>query len=57
VVVLTTSQVARAIVSAYQLHANCYIVKPVDLGQFITIMRSIEDFWFQIVRLPPRGNA
>ncbi len=52
VVVLTTSQDERDILSAYNLHANCYIVKPVDLDQFIQIVQSIKDFWFQIVRLP-----
>jgi len=57
VVVLTTSQDERDILSAYHLHANCYIVKPVDLDQFITIVQSIKHFWFQIVRLPPKGNA
>lgn len=51
-VVLTTSQDERDVISAYDLHANCYIVKPVDLEQFMQVVRSIEDFWFEIVRLP-----
>jgi two-component system, chemotaxis family, response regulator Rcp1 len=53
VVVLTSSEAERDVVSAYQLHANCYVTKPVDLDQFIHVVRSIEDFWFTIVRLPP----
>ena len=53
VVVLTSSEAERDIAQAYALHANCYITKPVDLDQFITVVRSIEDFWFTIVKLPP----
>jgi chemotaxis family two-component system response regulator Rcp1 len=53
VVVLTTSEAERDIAGAYALHANCYITKPVDLDQFITVVRSIESFWFSIVKLPP----
>ena len=53
VVVLTTSSDERDVLEAYDLHANCYVVKPVDLEQFITIVKSIEDFWFEIVKLPP----
>jgi chemotaxis family two-component system response regulator Rcp1 len=52
VVVLTTSKAEQDILKAYDLHANCYITKPVDLDQFITVVRSIEDFWLTIVRLP-----
>jgi CheY-like chemotaxis protein len=52
VVVLTTSAAEVDILSAYDLHANCYITKPVDLDQFVTVVRSIEDFWLAIVRLP-----
>jgi CheY-like chemotaxis protein len=55
VVVLTTSEAERDIARAYALHANCYITKPVDLDQFITVVRSIEDFWFSIVKLPQEG--
>ena len=55
VVVLTSSQAEQDIVRAYDLHANCYVTKPVDLDQFITIVRSIEQFWFTIVKLPPNG--
>jgi chemotaxis family two-component system response regulator Rcp1 len=53
VVVLTTSHAEEDVVRSYNLHANCYVTKPVDLDQFIRIVRSIEDFWLTIVRLPP----
>lgn len=53
VVVLTTSHAEEDIVRSYNLHANCYVTKPVDLDQFIRIVKSIEDFWLTIVRLPP----
>lgn len=57
VVVLTTSRAEQDILKAYDLHANCYITKPVDLDQFITVVKSIEDFWLTIVKLPRRkGN-
>ena len=52
VVVLTTSSAEQDILRAYDLHANCYISKPVDLDEFIKVVRTIEDFWLQIVRLP-----
>jgi two-component system response regulator len=52
VVVLTTSQAEEDILKTYNLHANCYVTKPVDLDQFIRIVRSIEDFWLTIVKLP-----
>jgi len=52
VVILTTSRAEADIIQTYELHANCYIVKPVDLGQFINVIRSIEDFWLKMVRLP-----
>lgn len=57
VVILTTSDAERDIVRAYSLHANCYITKPLDLDQFITVVKSIEDFWFTIVKLPPEPRA
>jgi CheY-like chemotaxis protein len=56
VVVLTTSQAEQDIVKSYNLHANAYVVKPVDLEQFITVIKSIESFWLEIVRLPPDGE-
>jgi CheY-like chemotaxis protein len=52
VVILTSSQAEQDIARAYDLHANCYVTKPVDLDQFLTIVRSIEQFWFTIVKLP-----
>ena len=55
VVILTTSESAADIADSYNLNANCYIKKPVDLEQFMGIVRSIEDFWFTIVKLPSRG--
>ena len=53
VVILTSSQAEEDICRAYDLHANCYISKPVDLDQFIKVVKSIEDFWFTVVKLPP----
>ncbi len=54
VVVLTTSEAEEDILRTYDLHANCYITKPVDLDRFIEVVRLIEDFWLSIVKLPPR---
>ena len=54
VVVLTSSQAEKDIVMTYNLHANCYITKPVDFGQFIDVVKSIENFWFNVVKLPPK---
>jgi CheY-like chemotaxis protein len=56
VVVLTTSKAEQDIFKSYDLHANCYISKPVDLDQFERVVRSIEDFWFTIVKLPLDGG-
>ena len=52
VVILTTSQADQDIAESYNQHANCYIVKPVELDQFINVVRTIEGFWLQIVKLP-----
>jgi two-component system, chemotaxis family, response regulator Rcp1 len=52
VVILTTSKAEEDILRTYNLHANCYITKPVDLHQFIQVVQSIEDFWFTVVKLP-----
>lgn len=52
VVILTTSQAEEDIHKAYQLNANCYISKPVDLDHFIKVVKAIEDFWLTIVKLP-----
>ena len=52
VVILTTSQAEEDILKAYNLNANCYVSKPVDLDQFIKVVRTINDFWLTIVKLP-----
>lgn len=52
VVVLTTSEAERDILASYQLGANCFISKPVDLNEFRKVVESIDDFWFTIVKLP-----
>jgi chemotaxis family two-component system response regulator Rcp1 len=56
VVILTTSKSEQDILKTYDLHANCYITKPVDLSQFIKVIQSVEDFWLTIVNLPPNGK-
>ena len=56
VVIMTTSQAEEDILKSYNLHANCYITKPIDLNQFIKVVKSIEDFWFTIVKLPPNNH-
>jgi CheY-like chemotaxis protein len=53
VVILTVSKAEEDIIRTYNLHANCYITKPLDLNQFIKVVKSIEDFWLSIVKLPP----
>jgi CheY-like chemotaxis protein len=52
VVVLTTSAAEEDIMRSYNLHANCYVTKPVDLQQFMKVVASIESFWFTVVKLP-----
>jgi len=52
VVVLTTSQAEQDILRSYNLHANCYLSKPVDFEEFIKVVRLIEDFWLTVVKLP-----
>lgn len=54
IVVLTTSQSEEDISSAYKLHANCYVTKPVDFDNFMRIIGSIEDFWLTVAKLPPK---
>jgi two-component system, chemotaxis family, response regulator Rcp1 len=54
VVILTVSKAEQDVLKSYELHANCYITKPVDLEQFIEVVKSIEDFWLTVVMLPPR---
>jgi CheY-like chemotaxis protein len=53
VVILTTSEAEKDILKSYDLHANAYIVKPVDLDQFLQVVKAIEIFWLGIARLPP----
>lgn len=52
VVILTTSDSETDIIKTYNLHANCYIIKPLDLTQFINVVKNIENFWLSIVKLP-----
>jgi len=52
VVILTTSRAEEDVLKSYNLHANCYITKPIDLNQFLHVVRSIENFWLSIVVLP-----
>jgi chemotaxis family two-component system response regulator Rcp1 len=56
VVVLTSSKAEEDILKVYNLHANCYITKPIDLFQFVKVVRAIEDFWFTIVKLPSKED-
>jgi two-component system, chemotaxis family, response regulator Rcp1 len=53
VVILSTSRAEEDVLRTYNLHANCYITKPIDLNQFLHVVKSIEDFWLSIVVLPP----
>ena len=55
VVILTTSDAEQDILASYDLHANCYITKPVDLDRFIEVVKSIEGFWLCVVKLPNFG--
>jgi CheY-like chemotaxis protein len=57
VVVLTTSASEADVLRSYQLHANCYITKPVGLEGFLTVVKSIDSFWLSVVRLPHEGNS
>ncbi len=57
VVVITSSEAEQDILQTYDLHVNCYVTKPVDLDQFIKVVRSIEDFWLTIVRLPSEDGV
>ena len=52
VVILTISKAEEDVLKTYNLHANCFITKPLDLDQFVTVVKSIEDFWLTIVKLP-----
>lgn len=57
VVILTVSKAEEDILKSYNLHANCYISKPVNLAQFLKVVESIESFWLTIVELPPNGSV
>ena len=57
VVILTTSRAEEDILKTYNLHANCFITKPIDLHQFIKVVQAIEEFWLTIVKLPPKNGA
>jgi CheY-like chemotaxis protein len=54
VVILTSSRAESDILRSYNLHANCYVTKPIDFGQFIEVVQTIEDFWFTVAKLPGR---
>jgi chemotaxis family two-component system response regulator Rcp1 len=54
IIILTSSKAETDIAKTYDLHANCFITKPIDFEQFIDVVHSIEDFWFAVVKLPPR---
>ena len=56
VVVLTTSKAEEDVLRTYNLHANCYVTKPVDLEKFIVVVKSIDVFWLTVVTLPPTGH-
>jgi CheY-like chemotaxis protein len=57
VVVLTTSESEEDILKSYELQASCYVTKPVDLDQFLGVVKSIGDFWLAVVKLPPGGDG
>jgi two-component system, chemotaxis family, response regulator Rcp1 len=57
VVVMTSSEAERDLVRTYGLHANAYVVKPIDLEQFVDVVRGIKDFWLTIVKLPPKTES
>lgn len=56
VVILTTSEDEEDVLKAYQLHASAYVTKPVDFEQFIKVVKTIDDFWFTVVKLPPNPH-
>ncbi|MHB1318786.1 MAG: response regulator [Anaerolineae bacterium] len=56
VVVLTTSRADEDVLRSYNLHANCYIAKPLDINRFVDVVRAIENFWLSVVVLPPKGD-
>lgn len=56
VVILTISKAEEDVIKSYNLHANCYITKPIDLEQFSKVVKTIQDFWLTIVKLPPKSR-
>lgn len=56
VVILTTSDAETDVIKSYNYHANCYIKKPVDFIQFMSVVKHIEDFWLTVVKLPKDGD-
>jgi CheY-like chemotaxis protein len=57
VVILTTSASEADVLRSYRLHANCYITKPVDLDGFLKVVKSIDNFWLSVVRLPREARS
>jgi two-component system, chemotaxis family, response regulator Rcp1 len=57
VVIMTSSEAERDLVKTYGLHANAYVVKPVDLDRFVEVVQAIKDFWLTIVKLPPKREG
>jgi two-component system response regulator len=55
IIVLSSSEAESDIARSYDLHANCYVTKPIDFTQFVDVVHAIEQFWFTIVKLPPHG--
>lgn len=57
IVVLTTSSAEEDVIKTYDLHVNCYITKPVDMEQFVSVVKAIDSFWFEVVRLPASDDT
>lgn len=57
VAVLTTSEAEADVLDSYDLGANCFLTKPVDLDQFLKVVQAVEEFWLGMVRLPPKGDS
>ena len=57
VVVLTSSDAEEDVYKSYHLHANCYVIKPIDFTKFVNIVRQIEQFWFSVVKLPADSKS
>lgn len=57
VVILTTSEDEEDVLRSYKLHANAYLVKPIDMMQFIKMIKQLEGFWLSVVKLPPKPES